>query len=196
MNLYKKDEIIYAAFKLFATKGYNTSMSDIAKQVNIKVPSIYSHFKSKDEIIYLAMTKEIKGYFENLYREITLLEKEDCEGKLKKICFSVCNYFREPERIRFWKNISLIPHEELRMKCRNLVRDQERELTKIVTKIFKEEKKKGEIQTDELEGAVLLYLAMIQGILDTKLMYHDTTMDFDDYVKKIWQAYWQGIKSS
>lgn len=194
-KLDKKEQIIYATFKLFARKGYHTSMADIAKEVDIKVPSIYSHFDSKDEIIYLVMTREIKGYFENLHKEICLLDKEECEIKLKKICFSIIGYFREPERIRFWKNISLIHNEELRIKCRNLVREQEIDLAESIGKIFEEASKNGQIRTKMLEGSLYLYMAMIQGILDGMLMYYDTTLDMDEFVKKIWEAYWEGIKA-
>jgi AcrR family transcriptional regulator len=41
----KKEEIIKAAAELFSQKGYHLSISDIAKKVNIKPPSIYSHFQ-------------------------------------------------------------------------------------------------------------------------------------------------------
>ncbi|MPM75802.1 hypothetical protein SDC9_122796 [bioreactor metagenome] len=55
----KKEEILVTMTELFAQKGYNTSMSDISKKVGIKVQSIYSHYESKDQIVYLVLKKEI-----------------------------------------------------------------------------------------------------------------------------------------
>ena len=59
----KRDEIIDIMFFLFAEKGYNASMSDLAKLVKIKMPSIFSHFSSKDEIILLVIEKEIPRFY-------------------------------------------------------------------------------------------------------------------------------------
>jgi AcrR family transcriptional regulator len=50
-----KRRIIVVAVGLFATKGYaGASMRDIAKAVNIKPASIYSHFESKEALLYAA----------------------------------------------------------------------------------------------------------------------------------------------
>lgn len=47
-----KDRIFEAAIDLFAEKGFDaTSMREIAETVGIKKASMYSHYKSKDEIL-------------------------------------------------------------------------------------------------------------------------------------------------
>ena len=48
----RKEEIIQATLSLASEKGLsNISMSQIAESIGIKKPSLYNHFKSKDEII-------------------------------------------------------------------------------------------------------------------------------------------------
>ena len=48
----RKEEILYATLELAAENGMKgVSMSQIADKVGIKAPSLYNHFKSKDEII-------------------------------------------------------------------------------------------------------------------------------------------------
>lgn len=48
----RKEEILYATLELAAENGIKgVSMSQIADKVGIKAPSLYNHFKSKDEII-------------------------------------------------------------------------------------------------------------------------------------------------
>ncbi len=48
----RKEEIIQATLSLASEKGLsNISMSQIAEFIGIKKPSLYNHFKSKDEII-------------------------------------------------------------------------------------------------------------------------------------------------
>lgn len=192
-----KDQILKAAFRLFADKGYNTSMSDIAKQVGIKVPSIYSHFKSKDEIISLMMSNEINYFFDNLNFQINILNKadENCEMKLKTICFSVFTYFSKPDRIKFWMGISSIYNEELRAKEVKLFKENQFNVSMILKQIFIEGKNKGEIKYDSIEGTEYLFRAMIHGVLESILIYNDIGIDMDDYKRMIWQAYWDGIKA-
>ena len=47
-----KERILEAALTLFAENGYNgTSVEEIAKIVGIKAPSLYKHFKGKEDIL-------------------------------------------------------------------------------------------------------------------------------------------------
>jgi len=198
MNM--KDQILDATFQLFAEKGYNTSMSDIAKEVGIKVPSIYSHYQSKDELICLVMTKEIGSFFDNLNIQISRLEKvnEKTEVKLKTLCFSVFTYYSESERIRFWKSISLIYNQELREKCRQMVKENEIKIAMLLKNVFMEGKMKGEIKYESLDGTIFLFLAMINGVLDSVLIYNEINYivaELDNYKNIVWQAYWDGIKT-
>ena len=51
MDMERKEEIIQATFMLASKNGIdNVSMSQIATQLGIKKPSLYNHFRSKDEI--------------------------------------------------------------------------------------------------------------------------------------------------
>jgi transcriptional regulator, TetR family len=55
----RKNEIISAAKKLFALKGYSpTSMDDIARDVGITKASLYYFFKGKEEI-FAAIIEEV-----------------------------------------------------------------------------------------------------------------------------------------
>ena len=48
----RKEEIIYATLELAAESGMKSvSMSQIAEKIGIKAPSLYNHFRSKNEII-------------------------------------------------------------------------------------------------------------------------------------------------
>lgn len=55
-----KQKIIKEALALFAERGYNdVYVNDIAQAVGIKAPSLYKHFKSKQEI-FNAILEELK----------------------------------------------------------------------------------------------------------------------------------------
>ena len=60
-----KDKIINASIVLFSDKGYSkVSVRDIANEVGIKAASLYSHFKSKEEILHSLYDY----FFENQYK--------------------------------------------------------------------------------------------------------------------------------
>ena len=47
-----RDKILNEALTLFAENGYDgTSVEEIAEKVGIKAPSLYNHFKGKEDIL-------------------------------------------------------------------------------------------------------------------------------------------------
>lgn len=55
-----RDEILQAAGELMREKGYAAmSMDELAAQVGISKPTLYSHFATKDELIVAAITHSI-----------------------------------------------------------------------------------------------------------------------------------------
>lgn len=60
-----KEKIIKEALILFSNKGYSdVYVSDIAKSVGIKAPSLYKHFKSKKEIFEAIIDKIKDNYIQ------------------------------------------------------------------------------------------------------------------------------------
>lgn len=53
---YRRDQIVDAAMRLFSERGYrSTIMDDIGAAAGITGPGIYRHFKSKEEILEVAV---------------------------------------------------------------------------------------------------------------------------------------------
>lgn len=60
-----KQKILDAALTLFAQKGYaNVFVAQIAEAVGIKAPSLYKHYRSKQEI-FQAILDEMKSRYDN-----------------------------------------------------------------------------------------------------------------------------------
>ena len=61
-----KEKILETALTLFAENGYNgTSMEQIAQDVGIKAPSLYKHFKGKEDILNTLIDTAENRYEEN-----------------------------------------------------------------------------------------------------------------------------------
>ena len=63
-NLTTKEKILNSALTLFSEKGYDGVGVDlIAEKVGLKGPSIYKHFKGKEEILEI-LIGNVENYYE------------------------------------------------------------------------------------------------------------------------------------
>lgn len=191
----KKEEILSEAFALFCQKGYHLSVSDIAKKVSIKPPSLYSHFQSKDEIIEKIVKAEIEDYFSTMVAKFRSLEDSNLSYKerFEAVFWSILDYYNNIQHLRFWHNISLIDQSTLREQCKNMIRSSETEYKKLFVDLFQKAALHKEIKDTFHEGHIFLMITMIQGLLNALFMY-DTLMNLHDTAKKTFDAYWDSIK--
>lgn len=190
-----KERIIAVAYDLFAEKGYNATLEEIAKAVGIRTPSIYSHFKSKEELFLVVICKEIDEYFRGFEEELEMLSGENINKQIKGLFFSVIAYFKQKGRTRFWRSIPLIPQNSLRNQCRELILQNDQTFTLKMIDMFKEGVRRKELRPTVTESSVFLLLAMIQGILDGMLLYDEDELFFDRFAERTWEAFWDGVKA-
>lgn len=107
-NITTIERIQEAALARFAAHGYEgTSLADIAGDVGIKKPSIYAHFKNKDELylrlVSAALAHEL-GYARQALRGGPTIRKQ-----LHAYLRSTLARFDESPRIRFWLRAFYLP---------------------------------------------------------------------------------------
>ena len=110
MDMERKEEIIQATFMLASKNGIdNVSMSQIATQLGIKEPSLYNHFRSKDEI-----AKAMYDYLRTQAKEklkITdldygkLVKDKSLEEVLKLAVHNYCKMSTQSDLFSFYKII-------------------------------------------------------------------------------------------
>jgi AcrR family transcriptional regulator len=86
-KLNRKQQIIEKATELFQKQGYAaTSMRDLASYIGIEAASLYSHIKSKEEILQTICFQMANDFFQSL--EKIELEKLSADEKLRKAVIS------------------------------------------------------------------------------------------------------------
>lgn len=191
-----KEFIIDAMTEVFSEKGYMASMQDVATIVGIKVPSIYSHYSGKDEIILLSVKKEIenfRNYIQDIYEKFN---KERSETLLKEIFFSYIEYFKKEKRMAFWNNFDLIPDMSLKKLHMEEYKQYMEWFVKILKDIFEQGKETGELKREADKEYHLLYIVTLQGILRGLLKFSGSDELQSIHHDKIWDLLWESIKGN
>lgn len=118
------DRIKHAAYILFAENGYTgTSMRDIANKVGIKAASIYSHYKSKEDLFIDLFKDCISEYdigvsLNDEHIDIPLEEK-----MLELLRVQVLFLEENPHLLKFLARIIFFPPVELKDKLQSIIED-------------------------------------------------------------------------
>ncbi len=113
-----KKRILDEALTLFSEKGYaNVFVAEIAEAVGIKAPSLYKHYKSKQEI-FNAILDEMKSSYENRANTLNLngnnvvadasVFLDITEDELVKIGKGLFYYFLHDEYVRKFRKMITI----------------------------------------------------------------------------------------
>jgi AcrR family transcriptional regulator len=133
-----KNRIINAAYIIFNSKGYhNSTMDDIAHVVGVSKASLYSYFKSKEEILQTATKESLKKSF------IDFLEDESSPEPLNDLYNDMVK-FGDILHLNF-EIIALSPHNDDISKIN--VEIYEKKLDTL-TEFIKKQQVKGKVRND------------------------------------------------
>ncbi len=80
----KREAILRAAIKVFATSGYfNSKVADIAKEAGVADGTVYLYFKNKDDVLHSIFDRTMETFITEGRKQ--LADIEDPREKLRKI---------------------------------------------------------------------------------------------------------------
>jgi len=158
----KKEKIIKTALKLFATKGfYNTTIADIAKEMNMSVGNMYNYFHSKE-----SLAKELLMYISKIFgeelrkiNESNLTTKEKIK-EIVKLYFTMAE--NDPELVDYFLRIYLSNKEIFANGCEGMLC-----VSPFVTEImvfFEEGVRKKELKNQDFFVAFGLFMGYLGGL--------------------------------
>jgi Transcriptional regulator len=104
-----KEAIKQAAFELFAEKGFEaTSTQDIADAVGLKKQSLYSHFKSKNQIFEEVLKDQTNNIMAEIRHSIDTDQIYTAELFLKQVFATLIQSFSVRERLLYVKRTILL----------------------------------------------------------------------------------------
>ena len=188
-----KAEITETAFYLFAETGFHeTSMEDIADALGLKKQSLYSHFRSKNELI-LAVLREQQGKIKD---ELDRLISQHChltiEFFLKFLFIRISIVLSHRERLLLWKRLPLYTHDDdLKGFLAQTFHDFHESITHSLAEVLAESCVYFR-DPQNLSTFMILFMVLLQGYADVML----TQGYSNETAELIWGVFWNGVRSS
>lgn len=189
-----RNDILDISETLFASKNIHFSLAELSEKLSIKAPSLYNHFGSKEEIIKFTILRE----YENLHKYIEAIFDESKEEKaivtLENYFKKVILYFDELQKVKFWRQFSLLSSEE----------KVQFEFNRLNLEVYLESKL--EVLFDNLaiersmtvkskEEMLIMVQVMIQGIVEMRLM-NSHVIHIDSIIEVSWRSYLEVLKNN
>jgi len=151
----RREEIIVAAAKIFAAKGYlATTLDEIAREIGVSKPALYYHIKNKEEIL-----REIIGRIMEPMEEVAKIGRSDLppRDRVELMIKDLVKFAVER------KEITLIALEQSRIlpkRSQDALRRRQKEVEKVLQDSLKEGKNQGVFEIDDIKMASFAILAV------------------------------------
>lgn len=194
MNKSTKEKIKNVALSIFANNGYEAAtMNEIAKGVNIRKPSLYAHFESKDELffsIFLDLADEYHSYIKQWAAEAAKMHTEEA---LFFLFEQYINYFTEnPEKSSFWNRVLFFTPVRLNDKVYETIHNIEMQFQENLRIILNGGIKNEIIKKGSTDDIIMSFRSLRSGVLAFLQLNTGLTKE---KVRTIWEHYWFGIKA-
>lgn len=171
------EKIKTAALSLFLNAGYDgTSLSDIAKAVGIKTPSIYAHFESKDRL-FLQLFADVID--EDLAKFKSLMHERRDVPPVEQLR-GAFDYYADNDAISagqtFLRQTFLMPPGHLRGQLREHFLRYEEETTNIILTFYGRGIREGHFRPGTEEQLIALFYAGADGLLVERHMYEEALL--------------------
>ena len=159
----KKNQIIKTALKLFAKRGfYNTTIADIAKEMEMSVGNMYNYFHNKESLAkeLLIYTSKRLGDELKKINEMKISSKEKIQ-KIVSLYFNMAD--SEPELIDYFMRVYLSNKEIFNNGCEGMLC-----VSAFVTEImifFEEGVRSRELKNQDFFSAFGLFMGYLGGLV-------------------------------
>ncbi|GKU75623.1 TetR/AcrR family transcriptional regulator [Paenibacillus sp. L3-i20] len=180
------------ALSHFARFGYEgTSLANIAADVGIKKPSIYAHFKGKEELYFACLEEALNK--DMLYFQQQAEQGQNIEFKqiLHNILTGYAQRFGANEEAMFWLRSSYFPPDPFREQIVEKANHHITAIGKLLLPLFKDASDKAIIKNIEASTALEAYLCLFDGVM-VELLYVGYER-FELRLSASWEVFKRGL---
>ena len=189
----KADLILQTAVSHFAKEGFEgASLSKIAEEVGIKKPSIYAHYKGKDDLFLSALQYSLYTQKDHLAVYFNSMKKEPLES----ILFGYYEWFakesQDNERMNFILRVAYFPPLKLEKEVGELFNPFFDSMHRHLTRLLRERNRQENIlHSEDFSNAALAYLTVTEGTM-TELVYSGMER-YEKRLQAVWPIFWRGL---
>lgn len=188
------DRIAEIALAYFAEHGYEgTALSSIAEQVGIKTPSIYAHFKSKDDLFLKVVDHVVEHETQFLHDYLNEPSSPSLETRLKNLLEQYDQRYENSDHVKFLFRFMLFPPTGLVDLLHAPVYSYLDNVEQLLIPHFANAKKRGEITVSDDSQAAVSYACLLDGLVVERL--YGGSSRFQRRLKACWPIYWRGLTS-
>lgn len=189
-----EDKILEAALDLFFKKGYSaTSINEITESVGLTKGALYSHFKSKEDLLHTLF----KVYRENFLKEL-IKSVSDHEGDaVSKLHHAISFYARfGQENLRLVAFLNFISHElKTRENFEFILKNLYREQRELISGLIRLGISQGLMKKDlDPDLTAMTFMGLNDGILHHWII-NRNMLDGRQYVRTMRRVFFDGVLS-
>ena len=168
----RKEEIVRAMLELASERGLGAvTLSQVARRVGMRTPSLYNHFASKDELV-----QEAYRFLRDQARERNtasnvdlgaLVADRDLEEVLLLSFDSYCSFVLDEELLCLWR--VLYAERTTSPVAAQIVLEESERMVHQVRGLFYALVAHGKLRADGVDLAALSYAMTIHGLVDLQL---------------------------
>lgn len=188
-----KPQLLMIALSQFAQHGYEgTSLADIASEAGIKKPSIYAHFKSKEDLFLNVLRQTFREFKRRIIRYMIHHVDIPLQDRLYQLIAFLQQQYSDDAMIKFVMRMCFFPHsaseKEIIPLVYALIDDLEARLLRLLDVHVDQQDLQLVVSTTE---AAKGYMTVVDGVM-IDMLYSEPSRSVQR-LNVIFPIYWRGI---
>lgn len=167
----RKEEIIYATLELASEYGLGSvSLSQIADKVGIRKPSLYNHFKSKDELVssmYLFLREKAQARAQNVSVSVGFPEDKSLSEILSDSMAVYFGFLSDENMMSFFK--VLYSERSISPIAAQIMLDETDRMISQTRNLFYALVVHGRMKNEDVDTAALSYAMTVHSLVDREM---------------------------
>ncbi|MBN3526334.1 TetR/AcrR family transcriptional regulator [Paenibacillus apiarius] len=186
------NRIVEVALGHFAEHGYEgASLAHIAEQVGIKTPSIYAHFKGKDDL-FLSVIKQAIHDELKLLREFCGQHQEDTvQLQLYKLIAQYKDRYDNDNSVKFLLRMMFFPPVSLQALVMEHINGYLDKMEQLLGTVFERGMQRGEVTPLDAGTVTASFMCLLDGVLVEMLL--GGPVRFKKRLEASWNIYWLSL---